>query len=100
MTRRHSVSAFPAAMDAVEARKSFETASSILAGASHLAKAMPSQESLQRASKVREFAARLVTHLEVGISSNNVSSVDDAAKALVNECLAVQRMTLQARKNK
>ena len=99
MSRRHSVSAFPAALDAVEARKSFETASSILAGASHVAKATPSQESLQKASKVRELSTKLVNLLEVGITAGNVGPVDEAAKALVNECLAVQRMTLQARKN-
>jgi len=100
MSRRHSVSAFPAALDAVEARKSFETASSILAGASHTAKSMPSQESLQKASRVRELSTKLVNLLERGITSGNVGPVDEAAKSLVNECLAVQRMTLQARKNK
>jgi len=100
MYRRRNSSVLPTipGTDAEEARKRFEAASHILDGAHGVLKTLPSQESLKRARAVREQSTRLIDLLEKGITPESAADIDAASTAVVQECLGIRQLTLQARK--
>jgi len=98
MTRR--ISLFPTATsDALEAKRRFGEATAILQDCTEPeVRPVPSSEALEKATKIKRMASKLVMLLENGIDINSVGAVDIAAQALGRECLSVQTLTLQTRK--
>jgi hypothetical protein len=87
--------------DAEQARSRFENSREILREATKLlTPTIPSEESKAALISFRKASERLISLLEKGFTTDSIDSIDREAHTIVQQCLKIQRATLNIRAGK